>query len=232
MDYNNDPLIDELAAQYVLGTLRGPARRRFERVCEQNSSAMLALRRWEDRLIELTEAIAPVRPSPAVWRKIEQRIREERQASRSRRSTNYLMLAMAASVLLAIGIASWLLPPRSTQVPSTQLVATIADEQQAPLWRVEATPEREKLHIVTTAAVPLDQDHAYELWALPESGAPPVSLGVVPQRGETVLTLTDAQRRALASAVNVAISREPPGGSPTGAPTGPVLFVAPVVIPG
>ncbi|MGH8204486.1 MAG: anti-sigma factor domain-containing protein, partial [Steroidobacteraceae bacterium] len=68
---------------------------------------------------------------------------------------------------------------------------------------------------------------ARELWALPE-GAAPVSLGLMPESGSIRLALDDRQRAALAAATNVAVSDEPAGGSPTGAPTGAVLYVAPL----
>jgi anti-sigma-K factor RskA len=67
----------------------------------------------------------------------------------------------------------------------------------------------------------------HELWALPEGGAP-VSLGVLPHTGERRVILTAAQRAALSNSKQIAVSLEPDGGSPTGAPTGPVLLVAPL----
>jgi len=59
-----------------------------------------------------------------------------------------------------------------------------------------------------------------------------VSLGLMPKSGQWTLQLNDAQRLALSRSKQIAISLEPPGGSPTGAPTGPVLFVADVAVPG
>jgi len=56
----------------------------------------------------------------------------------------------------------------------------------------------------------------------------PVSLGLMPKNGRRDLVLTAAQRTALAASGKIAVSLEPIGGSPTGAPTGPVLFVAEV----
>ena len=53
-----------------------------------------------------------------------------------------------------------------------------------------------------------------------------VSLGVLPDAGQLERTLNAAQRTALGNAAQVAVTLEPPGGSPSGAPTGPVLFVA------
>lgn len=227
MNYQNRILIEELAAQYAIGTLRGPARRRFERLCQQDVTALTAVRRWEDRLVDLASAVTPVRPPASVWRGVQQRLRHDtagRRAVPGWWSRN--QWAMAAGVaMLAVAVTLWML----FSSPATQLIATIADQQQTQLWRVEASPDRQELRVATSAAVRPDANHAYELWALPESGAAPVSLGVMPQSGKLALQLNRTQRIALASARQVAISLEPQGGSPTGAPTGPVLYVAAIV---
>jgi anti-sigma-K factor RskA len=225
MNYSHAHLLDELAAQYALGTLRGPARRRFERLCVQNPFALRALHRWEERLIELASGITPVQPSRAVWRGVQQRIRADSAASRGGHRWTLTRVAMAASLLLAVAVSLWVFLGSQHE-----LVATVADQQQTELWRIEASARRDELQVATTSAVTIDPDHAYELWALPASGAAPISLGILPQRGKATLSLSAAQRQALASAANVAISREPRGGSPTGAPTGPVLYVAAVVM--
>jgi anti-sigma-K factor RskA len=228
MNYNNPKLLDELAAQYALGTLRGGARRRFRRICQRDRSALAAVRRWEDHLVDLAATIAPEQPSAAVWQKIQQRLGHGSVRSRGGVGRwGRVQWAVAASVVLLIGAITWwtLVVP-----PAAQLVATITDQQQTQLWRIEAPQQREELHVVASAALPKDAQHAYELWALPKRpGAAPVSLGLMPQAGERALQLNAAQRLALAGAEKVAISLEPVGGSPTGAPTGPVLFVASVV---
>jgi anti-sigma-K factor RskA len=54
----------------------------------------------------------------------------------------------------------------------------------------------------------------------------------MPKSGRWTLQLNETQRLALSRSKQIAISLEPPGGSPTGAPTGPVLFVADVAVPG
>lgn len=221
MNYNTRA-IDELAAQYALGTLRGPARVRFEQVCRDDRRALDALHRWEDRLIDLAGAVTPVRPSNAVWRRIQLRLGHSRDTRSSWRTTQW---AMAAGVAALTAAMVWW----ATFAPAPNVIATIADQQQAQLWRIEARPDRSELLVAALPALPQDPQHAYELWALPtQAGGAPVSLGLMPQAGRRELSLTDAQRTALASATQVAISLEPVGGSPTGAPTGPVLFVASV----
>lgn len=228
MNYQNRALLEELAAQYVIGTLRGPARRRFEQLCDQDIDTLTAVQRWEDRLVGLASTITPVRPSDAVWRRIQERVRPSAAVERSRRSRGWrpYQWALAASLLMMVGAMTlWSV----LTSPATQVIATIADQQQVQLWRIEATADRDKLHVEAFAALRPDNNQAYELWALSASGGPPVSLGLMPHSDELELRLNPTQRAALTSATQVAISLEPAGGSPTGAPTGPVLYVATLV---
>jgi anti-sigma-K factor RskA len=228
MNYAHHQLIEELAAQYVLGTLRGPARRRFERICESDPSAVLAVHRWEDRLFSLLSEVAPVTPSSLAWERVRLRIRRETAASRKagntkRQTLRFAIAAGIAAFALAIGWWNWLGPA------SSELLAVVTSEQQANMWRIEARADREALVIDANENLVLDATRAYELWALPGPNAAPVSLGLLPRTGRSTLELSESQRAALARSAQVAISLEPPGGSPTGAPTGPVLYVAEIV---
>ena len=69
---------------------------------------------------------------------------------------------------------------------------------------------------------------SHELWVLPEGGSARYRSACCRTAGEQHRVLTPAQRAALAGAKQIAVSLEPAGGSPTGAPTGPVLLVAPL----
>ena len=60
MDYGRPSLADALAADYVLGTLRGAARRRFEALLPAHATLRAATQAWQDRLLPLTAAIDPV----------------------------------------------------------------------------------------------------------------------------------------------------------------------------
>ena len=74
------------------------------------------------------------------------------------------------------------------------------------------------------------QNQSYELWAVPPSGTP-VSLGLINASGETETDVPRDKRALLESGVTLAVSLEPQGGSTTGAPTGPVLFVGALSTP-
>jgi len=230
MNHRNPQLLDELAAQYALGTLRGRARERFEKICAEEPAAMTALRRWEDRLIGLISEVQPVKPPPQVWKRVQQRLGHAQQRRSGVFETLFGRLSGAklaaaagiAAIALAIGVVTYV------SVPQTEMIAAIPNEQKVEQWKVEATKDRAKLSITRSASLALDPNRDYELWALPDSGAAPVSLGLMPKNGKRDLLLTAAQRLALAGASKIAVSLEPIGGSTTGSP-GTVLFVAAVI---
>lgn len=222
----NPELLNRLAGEYVLGTLRGPARRRLERW--RNSSPLLdeRCRFWEDRLLPLLlPALRPVRPPPHVWQNVRARLELPAPARRGRA----LLYALAASVLIVLGVGAMLYWRSLTPAPTE--AATIAAPSGTVAWQVEiyaapGTVAHLSVRAGTLAAVPAGHD--YELWALPKGGAP-VSLGLLPQRPNAARRiLTVSQQQALAKASQLAVSVEPSGGSPTGQPTGPVVFVAPL----
>jgi anti-sigma-K factor RskA len=208
--------LDLLAAEFVLGTLTGGARRSFEHRRRRDPFVERRVRAWEDRLVALSLRLRPVTPSPAVWASIERRIGAA-PVSRWRA----LAAVVALFAVLGFGWYVWqeLRPPQAT--------AVLATEQGATLWRIELAARGDRLEVAVVGDIAVPADRARELWALPEGGVP-VSLGLMPAAGSVRLALDDRQRSALAAATNVAVSDEPAGGSPTGAPTGAVLYVAPL----
>jgi len=208
--------LDLLAAEFVLGTLVGAARRSFARRRERDPFVDRRVRAWEERFAVLTMRQAPVAPSPAVWRAIEGRIGA---AGRN----GWRALAAAAAVIAVLGLG-WMLW-QELRPGEPQATAVVASEAGAALWRVELAADGNHVEVATVGDVRYPDARSLELWALPADAAP-VSLGLMPASGSVRLALDDRQRAALALAANVAVSDEPEGGSPTGAPTGPVLYVA------
>ena len=74
MDYAQPERADSLAAAFVAGTLRGPARRRFESLLPSHPALQRAVQEWQDRLMPLTSALEPVGPSAALWQRIEEKL--------------------------------------------------------------------------------------------------------------------------------------------------------------
>jgi len=216
-------IVDRLASEYVLGTLRGLARRRFERWRTSTPLVDQRCRFWEERLMRLAKDLTPVQPPAHVWPAIQRRLKLTTPRPALRRMRSF---ALAASVLLVVGLAG-LLYWRSHQTIHATFVSTISAKSGEHVWELEVFGNLDRLvaHAARLPARPAGRD--YELWALPKGGAP-VSLGVLPSEGTSSRILTAIQKRALAISSQVAVSIEPLGGSPTGQPTGDIVFVAPL----
>jgi anti-sigma-K factor RskA len=144
---------------------------------------------------------------------------------------------MAAGLLAAIVFIAPQAPspapaPVIVRVPSGEMAATylavLSDPKtQRPMLVVSAGRSSNELWVKTLDPAIHVPDRSLELWALPP-GQAPKSLGVIaPSEKRTVLKLVAAADQAFAEMPTLAVSLEPVGGSPTGAPTGPVLYTGP-----
>lgn len=210
--------LDLLAAEFVMGTLVGASRRSFARRRERDPFVDRRVRAWEERFAVLTMRLTPVAPTPAVWEAIERRI-----GASGRGAWRALAAAAAAVAVLGLGWMLW----QELRPGEPQAIAVVASEAGATLWQVELVADGGHLEVAAVGDVRYPDARSRELWALP-ADAEPVSLGLMPASGRIRLALDDRQRAALARAANVAVSDEPEGGSPTGAPTGAILYVAPL----
>ena len=219
-----DPdLVDRLASEYVLGTLRGGARRRFERWRATSPLVEQRCLFWENRLVHLAKGLTAVDPPAHVWAAIHRRLGLAGRRPRNSRMRNY---ALAASVLLVVVLGSFLYW-RALGPQNPTEVANIAPASGVRAWTVEIYGKSARLTVKAGTLPAKAADRDYELWALPTGGSP-VSLGLLPGTGVSQHALTAAQQQALANATQLAVSVEPTGGSPTGQPTGPVVLVAPL----
>ncbi|HEX5314412.1 MAG TPA: anti-sigma factor [Gammaproteobacteria bacterium] len=223
MNYDNPELRDLLAGKYVLAQLRGRARARFERLMFARPDFVRAVARWEERLAPLAFATPPVIPRARVWRRIAREIRPPRRR-RSMRSP------LAAGGFAAAGIAAaaffvmlGLYLARPAPAPVSE-IAVISSTQGAAQWVISVRGGR--MHMQTVGKIRPPPGKSYQLWMLPAGGAKPVSLGLLPASGSASEALSRRLRDVLASAAGLAVSIEPQGGSPTGLPTGPVVYTA------
>jgi anti-sigma-K factor RskA len=216
----NRELVDRLAAEYVLGTLRFRARRRFERWLLSPQVGAL-VKAWEDRLAGLEPQLSPVAPSEAVWRGIENKL----ELRKLGRRPAMRWLGIAASLIFFVAVGVFVMHPPA-QLPMTAQSSLQADPQTI-YWRVEVLGDSQELNLHVNVVHELPTGKSHELWALPEGGGAPVSLGLLPHEGDHHRVLNAAQRAALSNSKQIAVSLEPQGGSPTGAPT-EVLFAAPL----
>lgn len=222
--------IEMLAAEYVLGSLQGPARRRFERWIMESAKVREEVWFWEQKLGLLSSEMPEVTPPSSVWNSIEGRLwPSTRVADKSQPAANdrwfwrgWSVVATAAVLVMAFV----LIQPSPPTTPQTQLSGAIVQADTSdPLWLVSETGQGNLLKLRSVAAGAAAAGKDYELWIVPESGQP-LSLGVVPVGGLHEVALTEKTRQALSESRTLAISLEPLGGSTTGQPTGPILHVA------
>lgn len=230
MDYGRPELAERLAADYVAGTLRAGARRRLEALLPAHAGLRAAVRAWEQRLLPLTAVLPPQQPSPQVWRRIEARLGGARSAAAAPRWWATLAfwrgaaaLASVATLSLALLLASPgpALPPIVVVLnPATPPAAGTPGGVVPASFVASISGDGRAVVTRPLVDVALPPQRVLELWALAGQAAPR-SLGLISERSATVVR----QTRLPAGADGLAVSLEPPGGSPTGAPTGPVLYV-------
>jgi anti-sigma-K factor RskA len=218
---------DALAAEYVLGTLRGRARERFERLARADRGLGDAVRDWEERLLPLAEELPPIAPPARVWAAILARIRGAPAARASLWSSLGLWRALAlASLATVVALATVLLRP-APEPPEGVLVIVLAGTDTKPALVASADRLSRYLSVKPVARVDLAADRALQLWMLPDGGNPR-SLGLISATGVARIALSAPADDALRNIPALAVSLEPRGGSPTGLPTGPVLYSGPV----
>lgn len=241
MNYKSEKLKNALAAEYVLGTLRGPARSRFQKLMMQNPSFGEATSTWEQHLNVLGQKLPPVTPDVAVWFRIEQQLgfsnaqnHYVEQADNNDQSQSNVVpitkakatvwqsiagLASAAALVLAV-----LLVNLDSTVPDAQQLALINNEQTQLLWALEIGAE--SIDVQATKSLMAQANADYELWIVAADGRPPISLGLLPKTGK--LSLRKPQVFDQIEIAALAVSLEPLGGSPNGSPT-TVLYTSELV---
>ena len=222
MKLANPELRSRLASEYVLGTLKGAARRRFEDYLRRDVALRVEVANWERHLMPLAERLQPVSPHARVWKKIEARIDGLNPGSPAQKARVGLWeslafwrnLGLGASGLAAALLATLLLLKPIDQSP--MLTAVLAEDNNVARAFIEQ-PKSGMLMVNMVQPWKTMNGMALQLWVVPKDGAPR-SLGIINDSGETKLVLIGMDEK-LSGGLVFALSKEPPGGSPTGQPS-------------
>ena len=221
MNYQTPERRRALAADYAIGLMPPTARKRFEHLLQDDAPLRAELARWNTHLSQLTEPLLEQPVPDQVWQAIVARIEPQTLHVPARRPFwSWVRLsALACSLLIALTVG--LLYNRD----SVQYKATLLSGTAQPGLSIEAHSDYLAVRPLELAAV--DGGRSLELWAIPVEGKP-VSLGLIPRDGDGRITLSQTQQQLIRIPVVLAVSLEPQGGSPTGQPTGPVLYQGPL----
>jgi len=226
--YRSPQLRDKLAAEYVVGTLRGRARARFQALLRYDPDLRRIVAEWEARLTPLTAAAGEIAPPARVWQAVARRIAGTARGGASRTGLAFWRGLAVTSTAFVLILAAFIgVAPRPD--PPLEMVAVMNDEKGQPALVVSWPPMKAmrdphiRIKVVQEHPV-MAPDTTWELWLLPGGKDAPVSMGLITTDADQTMKLKPALAHTMERAWGVAMSVEPKGGSPTGAPTGPVIF--------
>jgi anti-sigma-K factor RskA len=219
-DHIGPPDDDTLAAEYVLGILPAPERAEVERRIARERSFAALIDAWQARLVPWTDEIVPVQPPLDLWNRISSALPAERASTGGLWSSLMLwrwLTAGAGALAVASLVALFVAVNQPTQRP---LMATI-EGGNARFFVATIDAGRDTIAVVP-AAYTADASRVPELWLI-APGDKPRSLGLLRPDQATTITVPANLRTLTKGQAVLAVSLEPPGGSTTGAPTGPVI---------
>lgn len=223
--------IDGVAAEYVLGTLTHAERQDAEARRAKDPAFDAAVRDWERRLSPLTASVSPVEPPPGLYNKIRAQIgisgevvslraRSDAVARRANwwRNATVGMTAVAAALA---GVVGW--QDYQRRLMPTQYVAVLQADKTLPAFLL-TVDTKTNMFVVSAMKKPDEPEKSYQLWLVHNDMPQPKSLGVFDDSEMDVRPMAGGKMHDMMMDGTYAVSVEPKGGSPTGAPTGPVVF--------
>lgn len=229
--------IDEraaLAGEFALGLLTGDELREATALAASDPAFAEEVARWRGRMAPLLGEVEATAPPGGLWDRIEGAVTGEHRGPNVvvlRRRIGLWQAATAGMTALAASLALILVSqPHSPPLPgqkeqaaySSPMVAMLGDEQKQMKVIASWDPGARQLVLAVPGDMPADPAHSHELWVIPANGKAR-SLGTMGSGRQMHMQLADALADLLQQGATIAISAEPRGGSPTGAPTGPVI---------
>ena len=218
---------DVLAAELVLGLLEGPERSSAEARADADPDFAALVEAWRVRFAPLLARSAES-PPDHVWESIRSQLAVNDDAPLSaaeaalRRWRLFAVTASAVAASLALVLVTRAPAPPPQAAPAAAaptLVATLQGDGTPAIVTISVSEAGQLL--VTPVRLPAD-GRVPELWVIPEDGKPR-SLGIIQASNPSAVQVAPAHRPHVHHGATFAISQEPRGGSPTGAPTGPVV---------
>ena len=232
--------LDMLAAEYVLGSLPAEERIAVAARRQREPSLDAAIMAWERWLSPLSEFIPEHAPPTDLLSAIEARLAApppglpvsseaaadvvmlQRQVLRWRRIAAGA-IGLAAATLLTFLLRETLLSEVLRSRQATSFVAMLQKDATSPAFVVSVDIATRLMTIRSVAAEKLT-GKSYELWLVNPSFTSPKSLGVVREDQRAAAASLATYSPDVVTSSTYAVTLEPEGGSPTGLPTGKVVF--------
>jgi len=211
------------AAEYVLGVLGAAERHQALQRLGHDQAFASEVAFWEERLGVLADAVAPVAPPDRAWSRIARAVRmpdpSQPPESLWQSLAFWRSFAIGAAALAAASIGG--LTFLAISPPRAPLLATLGTSSGQPTFVAAINAGGTSLMVVPAALLTQDP-RAMELWLIP-AGDKPHSLGLISPARPVRIDVPRELAGRMTPDTALAVSMEPPGGSPTGQPTGPVI---------
>jgi anti-sigma-K factor RskA len=232
MKYDHPELRDRLAGEYVLGTLRGPARARFEGLLASDAGLRRLVREWEALLTPLAMEIPPVSPPASVFLGLKARLdggqRDRTPTLWHRLGFWRALSAVALSAVLTLGILLGALQLRPGIPAGPSYVAVLHDESARPVLVVTAY-NKPTWHADIEPLAPLagGEGKVLRLWAVARGTGAIQPLATV-ATGAQRLALSEAGWKLVKGAESLTVTLET-AGQAVDTPSGPLLYRGPCI---
>ncbi len=207
-----------LCAEYVLGLLSAPEAQALEARLESEPALQAEVVYWAEHFADIADTVPEVAPPPAVLQRLELRAFGSARPPFWRQLLPYLVGAVVAATVAWMVNFSGLL---NVGPEAPHLYAELRADERGLQLLAHWAPDSETL-MVRRDAGDLPEGRSLQIWILPASGTDPIPMGLIVPEQLTEIPVPGALQPLIPGAT-VAISEEPEGGSPTGAPTGPIL---------
>ena len=198
MKYENTKLIDALAAEYVLGTLQGQARSRFERLIAVRPNLGQFVSAWEIRLNKLAGSEPAIAPPSTTWSKLELRLFGEPPGSTSQQKALRIKprwydqvafwrgFSVGSGLLTAIfAVLLVVYYPQHATTPGPDYVLILNDTQSNPIWTVSTNQTMDEFQVSNLKPMPMPENKGCMLWVQPKGSNTMYPLGRLPDDGSS-----------------------------------------------
>jgi anti-sigma-K factor RskA len=226
MNYLLPERLDLLARAYAVGTLAGPARRRFEHVVRVEPAAAAAVNQWLHRLSVLELGAVPMQPPESTWHRLEQRLfPTARHAATSTAAASKGAFGWVSALLsgrtLGGALAGALLcvvllrnqpgllgmEPFVDALPASY-VGLLLDKAGKPTLLASSRRQGLQLSVKMLQPLSIPAGQVAQLWALPKDGGAPFPVGTVPAKGTAQITLADTSEKLFFTVPQLGVSIE------------------------
>lgn len=225
--YRNPDVFEPLAMSYALGTLKGKARLRFDKLMEKHLYLREVTAAYQQKSAPLLGLLPPQQPSARIWKNIYKAIKNQ-QGQRSTtwllRLKHYLPWSIATFSSLTASIMTLLFLNVNHQPSAYMSLMTSAEHANKMVVAVVKETPMEISFDMPRKTLPPDENMIPTFWLIPKNNDLPIRVGTLVRGGKYRMPINKALWKQLDNTSTFAISMEPLNSSQTNTPSGEIIF--------